>query len=473
MKVLDESVLRDEMRQLAEALVPESLAASVVETEVDGQPMMRLVNGRDDRRPRHPWLLASAGLTVAAALVAGLILLPHSTSPRPTDTTPAPGAIGRYFVPASLPDGWTLLDATETKDNSQTRPPEAIYERTNPPAKLSLTASTGSQPRQGETPFDPPLLGSWGYFGTGGTDKLIMFGLTVSGRAVDGQSYGLEATDLQQLLANVEIDAKGQPQLGGDNDFALLAQSPTTEVSIAQYKAVYGQLGTSPNMPGFIFLTATLLDQPHDPQLAADVTAHVTELNGRQILSGVLTPTLWYPQPNLRIQLSGSGFPKDGAGDSSLDDVAANLQEIPAGQLDDQIAAITQHAGDLNTSATARFSDTTVTLLGALEDPSGICLATPSQTKCSLYLGGVMGYFGNSTAAQLKASFLINGQWNVVGFDLIDTTALPTSDVDAPILETAIDDHQRTWTLAHMPDNATTATWGTGGPADTIHRPTR
>jgi hypothetical protein len=64
----------------------------------------------------------------------------------------------------------------------------------------------------------------------------------------------------------------------------------------------------------------------------------------------------------------------------------------------------------------------------------------------------------------LVKSFLIDGQWLIVGFDLVDKFATITSDDGAPTVATTKDEHGHTWSLAHIPDNATTANLGIDTP---------
>lgn len=468
MTMLDESELRAGLRQLAAALVPEVSADAMVADE----PMLRLVGATHSYRSRNPRMLLAASLTVAATILVAVVVTHFTTQ---DSTTTSTGRVGRYFVPSSLPDGWTLLDFTETASDSMSRLPESLYERTNPPAKVWLSATpTGTRPRNptdsSMTPFDPPLDGYWSQFLAPVIEDPTTFELSVDGRVVSGQAVGLKIGELQQLLAFAHVDDRGVPVLSDTVSFALVAQSATTERTAATYKATYGKPGTSPNQPGFLFLIGSRLEQPHDPRLNAGVAANRLEINGRQMFDSPITQTSWYPTSDLRLQLSASGSVGPNF-QFTLTDIAADLEEVEANQIDSSIAALPDAAGDLPVQATAQFGDATATLFGPRLDPSSLCLSTSSGRRCSLAIGSVATY--RSGLAQLKESFLIDGSWFVVGFDSIEKSATISSDLGLPMIETADDEQGHTWTLARMPAQATTATWGTPDEFGSLPRPTR
>ena len=468
MTMLDDTTLRAELRDLAEALVPDS---ALHETGRD-EPMLQLVGAAHSHRSRNPRMLLAACLTVAATILVAVVVTHYTTN---DSTTASAGQVGRYFVPSSLPDGWTLLDFTASAADSVSRLPESLYERTNPPAKVWLSATPqGTRPSGPTDPtlqaFDGPLSGHWSAYFAPVIADLIDFDLSVGGRVVRGQAVGLEIGELQQVLALANVDDQGVPVLSDTVSFALVVQSATTERIAATYKATYGRPGTSPNQPGFLFLTGSRLEQSHDPRLNAGVTAKGQRINGREIFDSLITQTSWYPEPDLRIDVSASGSVGPNS-QFTLPDVAADLAEIDSSQLDGQIAAIPALTGDIAVAATVHFNDATAVLLGGRLDPSGLCLSTPAGRRCSLAIGSVATY--TSGIAQLMESFLIDGTWFVVGFDSIEKSATVSSDLGSPTIETADDEQGRTWTLARMPAGATTATWGTPDAFGALQRPTR
>jgi hypothetical protein len=467
MTMLDDAALTEALRELAEALVPEA----ALDVPVADEPLLQLVGATHSHRSRNPRMLLVASLTVAATVLVAVVVAHYTTN---DSTTSSAGQVGRYFAPSSLPDGWTLLDFTETAPDTVSRLPESLYERTNPPAKVWLSATpTGTRPRNptdsSMTPFDPPLDGHWSQFLARVIEDPTTFELSVDGRVVTGQAVGLKIGELQQLLALADVNDHGLPVLADTVSFTLVAQSATTEHIAATYKATYGKPGTSPNQPGFLFLTGSRLEQPHDPRLNAGVTATTQKADGREIFDSLITQASWYPEPDLRVEISGSGYPAEGP--QNFVDIAAGLQEIDTTQLDRQIAAVPAMTGDIAVAATAQFGDATASLFGSRLDPSSLCLSMPAGQRCSLAIGSEATY--RSGIAQLKESFLIDGSWFVVGFDSIEKSATITSDLGIPTIETAEDDHGRTWILARMPAEATTATWGTPDEFGSLPRPTR
>ena len=468
MTMLDDSAIKAALRGLAEALVPDSAPEA---TGAD-EPMLQLVGATHSHRSRNPRMLLAASLTVAATILIAVVVTHYTAN---DSTTASAGQVGRYFVPSSLPDGWTLLDFTESAADSVSRLPESLYERTNPPAKVWLSATPSrtrptSPPDPSSTPFDAPLDGHWSQFFAPVIEDSTTFELSVDGRVVSGQAVGLKIGELQQLLGLAHVNDQGVPVLSDTISFALVAQSASTERTAATYKATYGRPGTSPNQPGFLFLTGSRLEQPHDPRLNAGVTATPKEVNGRQIFDSLITQTSWYPAPDLRIAVSASGS----VGPTSqftLTDIAANLEEVDSNQIDSRIDALPDATGDLPVQVTVQFGEATATLFGSRLDPSSLCLSTSAGRRCSLAIGNVATY--KSGIAQLKESFLIDGSWFIVGFDSIENSATISSDLGLPTVETAADEHGRAWTLARMPAKATRATWGSLDFFGEIQRPTR
>lgn len=468
MTMLDDLALRAGLRQLAEALVPEVSADAMVADE----PMLQLVGATHTHRSRNPRMLLAASLTVVATILVVVVVMHYTTN---DSTTASAGQVGRYFVPSSLPDGWTLLNFTESAVDEPSRLPESLYERTSPPAKVWLSGTTtGTRPTNptdpSSTPFELPLSGHWSSFFAPVVDDLITFELSVAGQLISGQAVGLKIGELQQLLGLANVDDRGVPELRDTASFALVAQSATTEHTAATYLATYGRPGTSPNQAGFLFVTASRLEQPHDPRLNAGIIAKDLEINGRQIFDSLITQTSWYPAPDLRIQLSASGSVGPNS-QFTLPDIAADLVEIDSNQLDSRIASIPDATGDLPVQATVQFGDATATLFGSRLDPSSLCLSVSSVRRCSLAIGNVANY--KSGIAQLKKSFLIDGSWFIVGFDSIEKSATVTSDLGLAAIETAQDENGRTWLLARMPAEATKATWGSPDFFGAIQRPTR
>ena len=211
MTMLDDSALRAGLRQLADALVPEVSADAMVADE----PMLQLVGATHTHRSRNPRMLLAASLTVAATILVAVVVMHYTAN---DSTTASAGQVGRYFVPSSLPDGWTLLDFTESAVDSVSRLPESLYERTSPAAKVWLSATTQGSRQSGPTDpsmtaFDPPLSGHWSQFFAPVIEDTTTFELSVAGRVVSGQAVGLKIGELQQLLGLATVNDQGA--LGG------------------------------------------------------------------------------------------------------------------------------------------------------------------------------------------------------------------------------------------------------------------
>lgn len=432
-----------------------------------------------DTRPRRAMLLAAC-VAALALLGAGLLALraDHATGPAgaPTDASDGSGAVpggargaevGRYFLPAELPDGFTLLGISESAaaEPIGTARGRAVYEQVSTGARvtLSLGDPAGRWTSSARTTEVPNGSVRWTPMPVDGSTPFVPFQAELGTVVIDGEARGLTEAELPQLFATIGTTTDGSLPSIDDPSFELRTGSPggAGMRATAQWSASYGPPGGYFGMAG-ITVDVVRYAGPVDRELQAGVWTTTQIIDGRTIHLGMFDSHPWWtPSPDTVVSVHTAGD----TGDLTAAAILAALREVDAATFEAEADDIADAASTLPVSEVLAFpSGATLELLGATHDARGLCLTVEAGRRCDLSLMVDAGYLADGVLGMVSRELLIGGHWYSVGITADASTITPDA-------ETATGDNG-TWYLVAHADDALVAV-DPVDPARTVQRPTR
>jgi hypothetical protein len=413
---------------------------------------LRLTPQRDIR-PRRTLMVGVIG--VAAVLIGGVLVIGRSIinesgesqnaalaptqGPSIGPAVPAangsiaPGRVGTYFLPGSLPDGWRILDIEESgPGNPQNEAVDSIlYERKDPPAMLSLytSARADSDVRASyANTLDVPdaNVATWGTLGAGRGERGTIFAISWDDAALWGSAIGLSATDVEQLVPLVHIDELGYPIVDPATGFDAVAKSPAEPLAMDARLSILVGTGAPSSESEAFMMVEVVRRETAPPDSGRGVGSEPLTLNGREMWVDYAGPAAsstvsatWVPSPNVSVRVIAPPI-----GDGPRMDAAqamSELSEVPRDTFEDAVDAIT--AGS-EVSTTHEF-----TLDGGdlrletrtLGQAAWWCLVGPTDKVCRSR---------RSLSEAPAFSALVDGKWYVV-------TASQSTGAVSPVVDSA------------------------------------
>lgn len=426
--------LDDRIRSLVHDRVSEAPAPL---SAADMEARITFVNVVPMPPRRRTWVAVAVG--VAAALVLTTVLAwradRHYTGPAsphlPADQLQLP----------RVPDGWTVLDLTETVSPAGEGTTQvAVYTRSDPAATLVLRYSPNSQGTPGDQHrFESAVgPGSWSAGCSGACFNL--------NPAAGGQVQGdLTLTDdlegsVLEIAAHLSVAADGTLMLDRASGYALSRAGRTAEAPTVELSLWLGQVGGS----GVAWFSITGGDDVLDASLMGGADAAATVVDGQ---------TYWVDGSRAGAHWSRNGARYSVFGAPDIDALAIATSVAPASDAD-----LTRLAANIGEDAEVTDSvdvDVARRALRFEERQQGrwtfVCLGDGHARVCRNIQSG--GY----------TSVLLDGHWYVV--------QAYQSDIAIPNTGNVVVGRSK-WRVTAIADNFDTVKLGNPGQSESLTRPT-
>lgn len=354
-------------------------AADIVErsTEVRLNPVALVRPARS-----RVWMVA----TLSAAVLLLAVMLVGRATQLATSEAADPTRPMRYFLPTWLPEGYVLLDAEEVIGPDGGSPARAIYSRTDPPARLEISAYPVPAGYEYLPVNNTPLhvdggYGSWSWIGSGSVDQRgVALDVLRGDMSFEMQAIGIPSgsVELSELAGQISIGSEGVPIVDPSSGFVEEASSVAESPALARsYGLTYGLPGTAGQR---LYIVVRRLPTIVDPGLAHGIYSTKQSIDGRDVWvpAGGHSIT-WMAEDDLEVSVFGSGPP------GAAREVFAGLNETTEDRFAVTLGRVADgRAADEQWSVTLDGRPVLIEQIGS-GSSFWLCLSeTPGPRRCSL-----------------------------------------------------------------------------------------
>jgi len=364
--------------------------------------------------------------------------------------------VGRYFLPAGLPEGFELLGVAEHAGYpNPAATGRALYVDEATGGAVSLRAAPEGRWSSSENTTDiDGGIARWSRTTTPGSKSVLFFQIARGNVAIDGWATGIaDDGDLTLFFEAINLAPGGDVPTIDDTAYTLRSSDvPQGQQLLALWTAYFGPPGGYFGMAG-ITISVERYEQPVNTELEAGIWDATSMMNGRTIQLGILDSTPWWtPAPDtiVRVQTAGD------TGAFTATHVLASLQEVDDAAFQTENEQITVTANTLAVTEALTFPrGATLDLYGPKGDARGLCLTIEGHRRCELALMLSNGYTSDEQLVSTRIEVLVDQHWYTIGLaqdtDSIDPTAETTPGISG------------TWYLIAHGDNQSTLTSTDGG----------